>query len=86
MEQKMTWEEIKRKYPDQWVSLDQVQRDENGQVIAGIVTAVGPDLGTVTEAAKKQQHEYSNHKFEYTGTVKSFLGVAKWTLGNAQAH
>lgn len=86
MGQKMTWEEIKKEYPDQWVSLDQVERDDNGQVTSGVVTASGPDLGAVTEAAKKQRQGYTNHKFEYTGTVKSFLGVAKWTLGDAQVN
>ena len=82
MEKKMTWAEIRKQYPDQWVSLSDIDLEENGEVKAGIVVAAGVDLKRVTEESKGKK--YSSHKFEYTGEIKNFLGFAKWNLGNAQ--
>ena len=81
---KLTWEEIKRQYPDQWVSLIDVHDDENGTIQSGVVVASGSDVGTVTERLK-QQAIFAD-RLEYTGQVKNFLGFAKWDIGNAQAE
>jgi hypothetical protein len=82
MGQRMTWEEIRTKYPDQWVSLSEVDLEESGEVKTGIVVAVGPDLKSVVKESKGKN--YPSHKFEYTGEIKNFLGFSKWDIGSAE--
>lgn len=77
---KMTWEEIKAEHPDQWVSLTKVERDENGMIRAGAVTAAGPDLKSVTRKLKREKR--SSDAFEFTGSIKNFLGFARWEMTN----
>lgn len=77
-EERLTWEEIKKRYPSQWVSLTQVEKDAQDNIRAGIVVASGPDLKTVTKELKKK-HLLSD-RFEYTGEIKRFLGFAKWDI------
>lgn len=83
MAEKMTWEEIQKKYPSQWVSLANVEKDERGVLKSGIVVATGPDLKTVTRKLKRQK--ITSDLFEYTGPVKNFLGFAKWDIGNVES-
>lgn len=82
MRKRMTWAEIKKQYPKQWVSLGDVDLEDNGEVKTGIVVAAGEDLKHVVEASKGKK--YTSHKFEFTGEIKNFLGFAKWDVGNAQ--
>lgn len=81
--QKMTWNEITARYPDQWVSLDEVSSQDDGQVKEAVVVATGPDLKTVVQASKGKQ--FSSHAFEYTGQIKNFLGFAEWNITDAAA-
>ena len=81
--QKMTWNEITAQYPDQWVSLDEVSYQENGQVKEAAVLATGPDLKTVVQESKGKS--FTDHAFEYTGKVKNFLGFAEWNITDAAA-
>ena len=79
----MTWEEVKKKYPDQWVSLVDLDRDKDGMVKAGVVVAAGPDLKTVTQKLKK--NNLSSVLFEYTGQIKNFFGFfAKWEISDVE--
>jgi hypothetical protein len=80
----MTWEEIKRNYPDQWVSLMDIDYEENSDVKSGIVVAVGQDLKSV--ALKSKGQKFTSHQFKFTGVVKNFLGFAKWDITNALAN
>lgn len=77
-QQKLSFREIKQKYPDQWVSLIDVEKDERGAVKSGVVLASGPDLKVVTKQLK-EDHSLAE-RFEYTGTIKRFLGFAQWDL------
>lgn len=81
--QKMTWEEIKKQYPNQWVSLVNVDYISEGIVKSGIVTAAGPDLKTVTRKLKKQGD--ISVAFKYTGRIKNFLGFTKWEITDVSA-
>jgi hypothetical protein len=74
----MTWEEIQKKYPDQWVSMINLTRDQNGMVKGGVVVAAEPDLKIVTQKLKKEN--LVSDAFKYTGQVKNFLGFAKWDI------
>lgn len=37
MAQKMTWEEMKKAYPDEWLLITDYETDESGNVAGGIV-------------------------------------------------
>lgn len=37
MENKMTWEEMKRQYPDEWLLVTNFELDKYGEVVKGIV-------------------------------------------------
>ncbi len=79
--QRMTWTEIQKKYPDQWVSLGDVDYSDSGEIKTGLVIAAGPDLKAA--AQRSQDKAFSSHQFEYTGPIKNFLGFAQWTITNA---
>ena len=76
--QKLTWEEIRKRYPDQWVSLADVDKEEDGGVRTAVVITAGPDLKIVTK--KLKEGGLPSDRFEYTGTIKRFLGFAKWDI------
>ena len=80
--EKLSWEEIQKQYPDQWVSLNELECKENGEVIAGIVTAFGETLKEV--ALKAKGKSFISHQFKYTGAIKNFLGFAKWDIDHVR--
>lgn len=84
MEQKLIWRDIQRRYPDQWVSLCDIDRADDGSIEAGMVIAAGPDLAHVADASKG--HSFSSHQFKYTGVIKNFLGFSQWTLDDVPTH
>lgn len=77
-QQRFAWKEIKKRFPNQWVSLIQVEKDKQGNVKAAVVIAAGFDLKTVTKELKRKQ--ILSDRFEYTGEIKRFLGFAKWDI------
>jgi hypothetical protein len=51
MNERLTWEEIKLKYPDQWIGLTDVEyKPENDASIkSGVVTYIGKNIDELTE-------------------------------------
>ncbi|PIQ27487.1 hypothetical protein COW64_07220 [bacterium (Candidatus Blackallbacteria) CG18_big_fil_WC_8_21_14_2_50_49_26] len=47
--EKMTWEEIKKLYPDEWVLITQPEANESTQVVAGCVFDHNEDHGYIHE-------------------------------------
>jgi len=78
MARKLTWQEMKKKYPNQWVSLINIERGKDGMVKSGVVMAAGPDLKIVTQKLKKDN--LPSEMFKYTGHIKYFWGFAKWGI------
>lgn len=37
MEKKMTWAEMKKRYPDEWLLITDFELDDSGHIVAGIV-------------------------------------------------
>jgi len=37
MEQRMSWEEMKKAFPDEWLMIVDCDEDESGQIISGVV-------------------------------------------------
>lgn len=81
MNQKMTWEEILEKYPEQWVALTAIEKDSSGAVQSAIVTAYAPDIKVLTQQLKHTRQP--SDRFEYTGSIKNFLGFSRWTIEGA---
>lgn len=47
MDGRMSWEEIKKEYPDQWIGLIEVEM-EGANIRSGIVKYVGKSIGELT--------------------------------------
>ena len=43
MEERMTWEEMKKKYPSEWLMIIDCEDDESGHLISGIVARHSKD-------------------------------------------
>ena len=43
MEQRMTWEEMKRTYPDEWLLVLDCEEDVSGQLLSGVVARHSTD-------------------------------------------
>lgn len=63
MGQKMTWEEMKRAYPDEWLLITDYETDQYGHIITGVVERHSADKDEVYHlpAIKKSS------AFKYTG-------------------
>lgn len=48
--EKLPWDEIRRRYPDEWVVLVDYSLDEDEQLTAGVVFAHAPDKGELKAA------------------------------------
>ena len=68
MEQKMSWEEILKNYPDEWVAL--VDYEEKGAIeIFGAVIGHHADKKTFHEKVRELMPQYRNIAVRYTGTL-----------------
>ena len=47
MEQKMTWEEMKKAFPDEWLLVADYETNKFGQVAIGIVERHTPDMDEI---------------------------------------
>jgi hypothetical protein len=70
-EQILTIEEIKRRYPDEWVCLEVAQEDELGQPAAGRLIGHDREKRRVLEAAKayRAEHPQARGFLFYTGEL-----------------
>ncbi|MFH1727894.1 MAG: hypothetical protein ABIA04_05690 [Pseudomonadota bacterium] len=81
MTKRLTWDQIRKKYPDQWVSLDDVEYDEKRNIISAMVFIANSELKIVTRKSKGVF--FKNHLFEYTDSINPYAGLLKWGI-NAQ--
>ncbi len=47
MAQKMSWEEMKRVYPDEWLMIVDYETDKSGHLLSGVVERHSRDKGDV---------------------------------------
>jgi len=81
MTEKLSWLEIKEQYPNQWVSLCDIEYDKNNEMIikSAIVFAANEDFKVV--AQKSKNVGFSNHEFQYTGEINpEALLFQKWKI------
>ena len=68
MEQKMTWEEIKRNYPDEWVAV--VDYTPSGAIgVEGIVKVHARERKSLYKQVKSVRKNYKDITFLYTGQL-----------------
>lgn len=63
MGQKMTWEEMKKIYPDEWLLIVDIERDEAGMLLSGVVARHSTDDQEVFSLPALEQ----DCSFKYTG-------------------
>ena len=68
-QKKMTWKEIKRTYPDEWIELVDFDEDENGYVVNGVVVCHNNNRKKFNEESRKQmdKNNYNTVAIRYTG-------------------
>lgn len=70
MGQKMTWEEMKKEYPDEWLLITDYESDESGHLVTGTVERHSPDMEDVAKLPNLKRPT----AFRYTGE-SSFMGL-----------
>ncbi len=63
MSKKMTWDEMKKAFPDEWLLIVDYETDESGHVIAGIVERHSKDKDEVYRLPAINK----SSAFKYTG-------------------
>ena len=77
MGQRMTWEEMKKAYPDEWLLITEYELDEYGEVKRGIVERHASDMETVARPPSLMK----NTAFRYTGE-STFRGFRDHAIHN----
>ena len=79
MADKLTWDEIKRQYPDEYVILVDYDFDDNEDVAGGIVIAHARDRDAVYDQCQQSASRPNQIAVRYTGEIKggivSFLDL-----------
>jgi hypothetical protein len=85
MNKKLTWEQIRNQYPDQWVSIIEPELSDEEGFKGGVVVAFDKDKKAAinkTKELRKQGLKYKMHSFRYTGEIPYIVGMAKLTIEN----
>ena len=72
MAEKLSWEEIKRQYPNEWVSIVDFEEDKSGFVVNGIVIYHNPQKSIYSKELSKILEETKHNEVAslYTGRHK----------------
>jgi hypothetical protein len=68
--EKLTWQEMKRCYPDQWLLIVDYETDESGHLLAGVVERHSVDMDAVASSPALGRPT----AFRYTGE-STFRGL-----------
>lgn len=83
MIEKLTWEEIKKKYPNEWVSLSNCERDNTGLLIKAEVFTHSKERKEVFAISAKAN--MITNLIDYTGVPANFLGFSRLDFIDVQA-
>ncbi len=61
MNERLTWDEIAEKYPDQWVGLVDVDWKDDANVRSAVVKYTGMSVGELTRMQIKDPNIYSTY-------------------------
>jgi len=68
--EKLSWEQMKRRFPDEWLLVVDFETDASGQVAAGVVEHHSKDMNQVAQAPSRAKRI----AFRYTGE-STFMGL-----------
>jgi hypothetical protein len=86
MNKKLQWKEIIKKYPNQWVSLCDLEYDENNDMLIKAAVVFAADKEFKVVAQKSKGVDFKNHEFQFTGEINpQALLTQKWKI-NAAVH
>ena len=89
MNTKLTWKQIKKKFPNKWVSVLDPKIDHQQGMTSGTVIASHLNKEAVIKKTKKLREEglhYSSHIYIYTGEIPYLVGTAKLAIKNVQTR
>jgi len=69
---RMTYEEIKKKYPDQWVLIDELEVDDTLEVVSGVVIAHSPKRDVVDAVSIQKAGHLA---IRFTGKIKGIFAL-----------
>jgi hypothetical protein len=70
MADRLTWDEIKSRYPDEWVVLVEYTHDDNEDIHAGVVYDHGPQRDQVYDRCQQVPSPFA---VRYTGEIRGGL-------------
>ena len=73
MDKKMTWEEMKKAYPNEWLLIADFELDKYGQVRSGVIKRHSPSKGPVYAKPSIKKPV----AFRYTGE-STFTGLRRY--------
>lgn len=73
MNEKISWDEMKKNYPDEWLLISEIERDEFGRLKCGVVVRHSKDK----EEVYRQPSLDQSTAFRYTGT-STFSGLRNY--------
>lgn len=79
---KITWDEIKKIYPDEWVSLHNCEKDPTGLLVKAEVFAHSKNRKDVFELSTKAG--MFTNLIDFTGIPSTFLGFCRWEFTNVK--
>lgn len=77
MGQRMTWDEMKKAYPDEWLLITEYESDESGHLVSGIVERHSRDMDEVAKLPALHRPT----AFRYTGE-STFMGLRSHVQNN----
>ncbi len=89
MDTRLSWDEIRTRYPDQWVSIIEPESSNTGRIYSGIVIAHGSEKKSVAVQFKEQKKKglrYKIHSFRYTGKIPSLVGINTIVMDDVRTH
>lgn len=73
---RLTWKEIREKYPDQWVALMDVKyMDNDGINVESAVVVCGMEDSDYVEKRLRFMREGKRYEYERTEDTRGFVGV-----------
>ena len=73
MDRKITWMDMKRKFPNEWLLIVDFDTDESGHLLSGVVERHSPEMDEVAKLPTLKQ----STAFRYTGESTFFSGIFK---------
>jgi hypothetical protein len=85
----LTWDEIKKDYPDMWVSIIEPKFSQEHTFLGGFIGAANQDKKiALKEIQKLREQKLTSNviAFYYTGDIPYFVGLSRMEFSDAQVR